>query len=111
MSRSAICPACGDGALEYVPDALSFVCVSCGIMSDPNQYFLVGDDNDGGSNVTGYEREGMRAIHHEAYARRTINDQADVSEESSLLREQRYRRNMVCLPDFLDYLFEVIFLI
>lgn len=30
---------CG-GVIEYVPDALSHSCVSCGIMSDPTQYVL-----------------------------------------------------------------------
>ncbi|KAG8923697.1 tRNA-splicing endonuclease subunit [Tulasnella sp. 417] len=86
---------CG-GALEYVPDALSFVCVSCGIMSDPNQYFLVGDVDD--ANATGYEKEGMSLVFHPYAQTRTDND---VLEDTSLLKEQRYRRNMAASHEFI----------
>lgn len=88
MSRSA-CKECG-GALEYVPDALSFVCVSCGIMSNSNQYVLVGDVDD--VNATGYEKEGMSLVFHPYTQSRTDNG---VPEDTNLLKEQRYRRNMV----------------
>ncbi|KAG9019600.1 tRNA-splicing endonuclease subunit [Tulasnella sp. 427] len=94
MSRS-VCKECG-GALEYVPDALSFVCVSCGIMSNPNQYFLVGDVDD--ANATGYEKEGMSVVFH-PYAQSRTNDEAP--EEASLLKEQRYRRNMAKSHEFI----------
>ncbi|KAG8900589.1 hypothetical protein FRB99_005960 [Tulasnella sp. 403] len=42
---SDLCEECG-GTIEYVPAALSSMCVSCGIMSNPNQYVLVDDQTD-----------------------------------------------------------------
>jgi len=42
---AARCPECG-GATEYVHDALSHLCISCGIMSDATQYILANESAD-----------------------------------------------------------------
>ncbi|KAG9044957.1 hypothetical protein FS837_007254 [Tulasnella sp. UAMH 9824] len=65
-------------------------------MSNPNQYVLVGDVDD--VNATGYEKEGMRLVFHPYTQSRTDNG---VPEDTSLLKEQRYRRNMATSHEFI----------
>ncbi|KAG8950177.1 hypothetical protein FRC00_007834 [Tulasnella sp. 408] len=65
-------------------------------MSNPNQYVLVGDVDD--VNATGYEKEGMSLVFHPYTQSRTDNG---VPEDTSLLKEQRYRRNMATSHEFI----------
>ncbi|KAG8954043.1 hypothetical protein FRC04_001027 [Tulasnella sp. 424] len=65
-------------------------------MSDPTQYVLVGDVDD--ANATGYEKEGMSLVFHPYTQARTHDDPP---EDASLMKEQRYRRNMATSHEFI----------
>lgn len=84
------CQEC-QGVIEYVPEALSHMCLSCGIMLDPNQFVLVTPDV---SYAEGWSvrLDAIPDAHH------TYGN----GDKDSLGRERRWKSNAVSVLGFVQ---------